>query len=156
MCSARPLLQIELSERLEELEFEVTDRLTMFLCGRTADHRKGVHFLIPEMTSPAAEQCREFRKRLQSLPSLLFEKLIQDVYDEVDRREVGAQWNAVKGVSNLGIYDSKHVAVFLPVCFPRLCHFLSPTRTCPRLGISCGRSWPSTTLASCRRSSWIC
>ncbi|CAD5208118.1 unnamed protein product [Bursaphelenchus xylophilus] len=103
----------DLATRLDELEFAVTDHFSMFLCRQKPDHSTGKHFLIPEMTNPS-EQCKEFRRHLQAIPSTLFEKLCQDVYDEVDRREVQAQWNAVNGLIAVGRYDSKHVAVFLP------------------------------------------
>ncbi|CAD5205753.1 unnamed protein product [Bursaphelenchus okinawaensis] len=103
----------QLAARLDELEFSISDHFSMFLCGRKADHTTGKHFLIPEMANPN-EQSKEFRQNLHKIPPTLCEKLCQDVYDEVDRREVQAQWNAVNGLNSVGRYDSKHVAVFLP------------------------------------------
>jgi hypothetical protein len=87
----------------------------MFLCGRKPDHPKNIHFLIPEMSTQANENIRQFRRQLQTTSCVLFEKLVQDVYDEVDRRETNAQWNAIQTIHSMGLYDSKHVAVFLPV-----------------------------------------
>lgn len=69
--------------RLEELEFEVTDRLSMFLCGRRPEHLKGMHFLIPDLVTHGTEGVKQFRRQLQTTSCVLFEKLIQDVYDEV-------------------------------------------------------------------------
>lgn len=111
--------------RLEELEFEVTDRLSMFLCGRKPEHTNGTHFLIPELATQANENIKQFRRQLQTTSCVLFEKLIQDVYDEIDRRETNAQWTAVQTVHNMGLYDSKHVAVFLPVRLFNFLKFLS-------------------------------
>uniref|UniRef100_A0A914DYF7 Arf-GAP domain-containing protein n=1 Tax=Acrobeloides nanus TaxID=290746 RepID=A0A914DYF7_9BILA len=102
---------IALSERLVELEFEVTDRLTMFLCGRKPDHTKNQHFLIPELTGQATDIVKRYRKQLQHTSNILLEKLFQDVYDEVDRRETEAEWQASQPF-HLGNYQ--HVAVFLP------------------------------------------
>lgn len=65
------------------MEFEVTDRFSMFLCGRRPEHSKGVHFLIPELATQANENVKQFRRQLQTTSCVLFEKLIQDVYDEV-------------------------------------------------------------------------
>ncbi|KAI6208099.1 hypothetical protein M3Y96_00078900 [Aphelenchoides besseyi] len=103
-----------LAARLEELEFEMTDRLSYFLCGRRPEHSKGVHFLIPELVAPINENVRQFRRSLQTTSCVLFEKLVQDVYDEVDRRETSVQWDALKNTSTVGLCDPKHVAVFLP------------------------------------------
>lgn len=77
--------KIELAARLEELQFEVTNRLTMFLCGRRPDHSRQQYFLIPELTGQNTEnmQMNSARRRLRSLPSYYFERIVQDVYDEV-------------------------------------------------------------------------
>ncbi|VDK64482.1 unnamed protein product [Onchocerca ochengi] len=74
----------ELAARLEELQFEVTSRLTMFLCGRRPDHSRQQYFLIPELTGQNTEnvQMKSARRRLRSLPSYYFERIVQDVYDE--------------------------------------------------------------------------
>uniref|UniRef100_A0A183E8L7 GIT domain-containing protein n=1 Tax=Gongylonema pulchrum TaxID=637853 RepID=A0A183E8L7_9BILA len=74
----------ELAARLEELQFEVTNRMTMFLCGRRPDHSKQQYFLIPELTGQNAEtvEMKSARRQLRSLPSYYFERIVQDVYDE--------------------------------------------------------------------------
>ena len=42
---------LDLSERLIECMYEVTDRLTYFLCNRKPDHKNGEHLIIPEWAS---------------------------------------------------------------------------------------------------------
>ena len=41
----------ELAERIVQLEYECTDRLTMYLCGRRAKHDQQQHFVVPEMSA---------------------------------------------------------------------------------------------------------
>lgn len=91
--------------------YEVTDRLTYFLCNRKPDHKSGEHLIIPEWaaTLERSELAFEARNKLQmvrqslylklslwlykkpsvnfQLPNHLLEELASDVYDEVDRRE---------------------------------------------------------------------
>uniref|UniRef100_A0AAF5PHQ3 GTP-ase activating protein for Arf containing protein n=1 Tax=Wuchereria bancrofti TaxID=6293 RepID=A0AAF5PHQ3_WUCBA len=108
---------IELAARLEQLQFEVTNRLTMFLCGRRPDHSKQQYFLIPELAGQCTEnvQMKSARRRLRSLPSYYFERFVQDVYDEVDRRETVAAWNAVtQGIQPFSLGNDHCIAVFLP------------------------------------------
>ncbi|KAL3982297.1 putative GTPase activating protein for Arf family protein [Acanthocheilonema viteae] len=107
----------ELAARLEELQFEVTNRLTMFLCGRRPDHSRQQYFLIPELTrqNTGNMQMKSARQRLRSLPSYYFERIVQDVYDEVDRRETVAAWNAAtQGIQPFSLGNDHCVAVFLP------------------------------------------
>lgn len=83
----------DLAARLIELQHEMTDRLTYYLCGRKPDHGNGQqHFLIPEVSVGQVESSKLARRRLQALTDSAFEKLMQDVYDEVDRREIEAAW----------------------------------------------------------------
>lgn len=35
--------------RLIELMYELTDRLTFYLCGRRPDHKNGINYLIPAL-----------------------------------------------------------------------------------------------------------
>ena len=39
----------EISYRLIELMYELTDRLTFYLCGRRPDHKNGINYLIPAL-----------------------------------------------------------------------------------------------------------
>uniref|UniRef100_A0A3B4ZCV6 G protein-coupled receptor kinase interacting ArfGAP 2a n=1 Tax=Seriola lalandi dorsalis TaxID=1841481 RepID=A0A3B4ZCV6_SERLL len=62
----------DLADRLVEIQYELTDRLAFYLCGR----KPGMH-------------------------NHLFEDLAMDVYDEVDRRETDAVWLATQNHSTL-------------------------------------------------------
>lgn len=98
---------IDLAQRLVECQYELTDRLAYFVCGRKPDHRCNHHFIIPEMADrlvdfgsdmgsrhslDISELAKEAKKMLQALPNNLFEELAMDVYDEVDRRENDEIW----------------------------------------------------------------
>lgn len=106
---------VELANRLDELAFDLTNRLSLFLCGRKPDHQHQQHFLIPELTEKnSLETLRSVRLKIEALPDCAFEKLLQDVYDEVDRRETQAAWMAVnQGKITSG--NEQCVAVFLPL-----------------------------------------
>ncbi|VDK46338.1 unnamed protein product [Anisakis simplex] len=108
----------ELCARLEELQFEVTNRLTMYLCGRRPDHSKKQYFLIPELIGQASQESpmlKTVRKQLRTAPASFFERITQDVYDEVDRRETMAAWNAtMQGLQPIHLGNDQCVAVFLP------------------------------------------
>ncbi|KAK6034030.1 ankyrin repeat protein, partial [Cooperia oncophora] len=105
----------DLANRLDELSFDLTNRLSLFLCGRKPDHQHQQHFLIPELTAKnTVETLRSVRLKIQALPDCAFEKLLQDVYDEVDRRETQAAWMAMnQGKITSG--NEQCVAVFLPL-----------------------------------------
>ncbi|TKS84476.1 ARF GTPase-activating protein GIT2 [Collichthys lucidus] len=68
----------ELAERLVEIQYELTDRLTFYLCGRR-----------PVQFNPFETGQKKFCFMLQ-LSNHQFEELAMDVYDEVDRRETDA------------------------------------------------------------------
>ncbi|XP_034047913.1 ARF GTPase-activating protein GIT2b isoform X6 [Thalassophryne amazonica] len=108
----------ELAERLVEIQYELTDRLTFYLCGRRPDHRNAQHFIIPQMADrnnslDLSEFAKAAKKKLQSLSNHQFEELAMDVYDEVDRRETDAVWLATQNHSTL-VTDTT-VVPFLPV-----------------------------------------
>ncbi|XP_063359782.1 ARF GTPase-activating protein Git isoform X1 [Cydia amplana] len=101
----------ELAARMVELVYEATDRLIQFLTGARPDHATGKHFAVPrasdahEMTDVA----KAARGKLQLLPNHLFEELVMDIYDEIDRRETEAIWQTSgTGLERCGV-------VFLPV-----------------------------------------
>lgn len=107
---------LDLFERLVECMYEITDRLTYFLCNKKPDHKNGEHLIIPEWASTLErnEIAFEARNKLHmvnktyfqsfflfieqekkkkiyfQLPNHLLEELASDVYDEVDRRETDA------------------------------------------------------------------
>ncbi|KAF6277902.1 GIT ArfGAP 2 [Rhinolophus ferrumequinum] len=106
----------ELAERLVEIQYELTDRLAFYLCGRKPDHKNGQHFIIPQMADSSldlSELAKAAKKKLQSLSNHLFEELAMDVYDEVDRRETDAVWLATQNHSTL--VTETTVVPFLPV-----------------------------------------
>lgn len=80
-----------IAERLLEATYEVTDRLSYFLTGKKPDHSSGNHLLIPDQnSSEISEQLKIARGKLQLIPNKMFEELVMDLYDEVDRRETEA------------------------------------------------------------------
>uniref|UniRef100_A0A8C6TU81 G protein-coupled receptor kinase interacting ArfGAP 1 n=1 Tax=Neogobius melanostomus TaxID=47308 RepID=A0A8C6TU81_9GOBI len=95
MDYARQAGHIDLAERLVECQYELTDRLAFYLCGRRPDHKNG-HYIIPQM-----------------LNNRLFEELAMDVYDEVDRRENDAVWLTTQNHSTL--VTERSAVPFLPV-----------------------------------------
>ncbi|KAM9541227.1 ARF GTPase-activating protein GIT2-like isoform 6-T6 [Salvelinus alpinus] len=106
----------ELADRLVEIQYELTDRLAFYLCGRRPDHRNGQHFIIPQMADGSldlSEFAKAAKKKLQSLTNHQFEELAMDVYDEVDRRETDAVWLVTQNHSTL-VTDTTLVP-FLPV-----------------------------------------
>nr|KAF6465256.1 GIT ArfGAP 2 [Rousettus aegyptiacus] len=108
----------ELAERLVEIQYELTDRLAFYLCGRKPDHKNGQHFIIPQMAErrlslDLSDLAKAAKKKLQSLSNHLFEELAMDVYDEVDRRETDAVWLATQNHSTL--VTETTVVPFLPV-----------------------------------------
>ncbi|XP_077298058.1 ARF GTPase-activating protein GIT1 isoform X2 [Arctopsyche grandis] len=109
--SARLGGHFELADRMVELVYEVTDRLSYHLCNKKPDHLNGQHYIgfdkieSHEMTDVA----KAARGKLQLLPNHLFEELIMDIYDEVDRRECEAVWvTSAMGLERFGV-------AFLPV-----------------------------------------
>ncbi|XP_023814243.1 ARF GTPase-activating protein GIT2 isoform X3 [Oryzias latipes] len=108
----------DLADRLVEIQYELTDRLAFYLCGRKPDHKNGQHFIVPQMADRSisvdlSELAKAAKRKLQSLSNHLFEELAMDVYDEVDRRETDAVWLATQNHSTL--VTETAVVPFLPV-----------------------------------------
>ncbi|XP_041718224.1 ARF GTPase-activating protein GIT2 isoform X9 [Coregonus clupeaformis] len=106
----------DLADRLVEIQYELTDRLAFYLCGRKPNHKNGHHFIVPQMADSSldlSELAKTAKKKLQSLSNHLFEELAMDVYDEVDRRETDAVWLATQNHSTL--VTETTVVPFLPV-----------------------------------------
>ncbi|XP_041718230.1 ARF GTPase-activating protein GIT2 isoform X14 [Coregonus clupeaformis] len=105
----------DLADRLVEIQYELTDRLAFYLCGRKPNHKNGHHFIVPQMADSLdlSELAKTAKKKLQSLSNHLFEELAMDVYDEVDRRETDAVWLATQNHSTL--VTETTVVPFLPV-----------------------------------------
>ncbi|TMS36089.1 hypothetical protein L596_003344 [Steinernema carpocapsae] len=111
----------DLALRLEELQFEITDRLSLFLCGRRPDHSRQVHFLVPELLGNFQQrmtpdgEIAKVRREMSKLSGVQLEKIAQDIYDEVDRRDVVRAWNATHNLTqNIDHGVDQFVAVFLP------------------------------------------
>ncbi|KAG8450444.1 hypothetical protein GDO86_002922 [Hymenochirus boettgeri] len=104
----------ELADRLVECQYELTDRLAFYLCGRKPDHKNG-HYIIPQMADSLdlSELAKAAKKKLQALSNRLFEELAMDVYDEVDRRENDAVWLTTQNHSTL--VTERSAVPFLPV-----------------------------------------
>ncbi|XP_038059624.1 ARF GTPase-activating protein GIT2-like isoform X1 [Patiria miniata] len=106
---------LELAERLVQCQYELTDRLTFYVCSKRPDHLGGQHFLIPEMADSSldrSEAAEQARKKLQALSNHLFEELAMDVYDEVDRRELDAIWASLQKPNFIG---ADRTVLFLPL-----------------------------------------
>lgn len=114
MDYARQAGHIDLAERLVECQYELTDRLAFYLCGRRPDHKNG-HYIIPQMADSLdlSELAKAAKKKLQALNNRLFEELAMDVYDEVDRRENDAVWLTTQNHSTL--VTERSAVPFLPV-----------------------------------------
>uniref|UniRef100_A0A667Y505 GIT ArfGAP 1 n=1 Tax=Myripristis murdjan TaxID=586833 RepID=A0A667Y505_9TELE len=116
MDYARQAGQVELAERLVECQYELTDRLAFYLCGRRPDHKNG-HYIIPQMADRYGPQhmclyaCVTIS--IYRLNNRLFEELAMDVYDEVDRRENDAVWLTTQNHSTL--VTERSAVPFLPV-----------------------------------------
>uniref|UniRef100_A0A3B3ZLQ7 Arf-GAP domain-containing protein n=1 Tax=Periophthalmus magnuspinnatus TaxID=409849 RepID=A0A3B3ZLQ7_9GOBI len=103
MDYAKQAGNVDLAERLVECQYELTDRLAFYLCGRRPDHKNG-HYIIPQMW---------FVPLFSQLNNRLFEELAMDVYDEVDRRENDAVWLTTQNHSTL--VTERSAVPFLPV-----------------------------------------
>lgn len=91
-----------IADRLIEATYEVTDRLTHFLCGKKPDHSTSNHLLIPDQgCNEISEQLKIARGKLQLVPNKMFEELVMDLYDEVNLKK-----NKYK--KNLNFYNSKY------------------------------------------------
>uniref|UniRef100_A0A4W5KM16 G protein-coupled receptor kinase interacting ArfGAP 2a n=1 Tax=Hucho hucho TaxID=62062 RepID=A0A4W5KM16_9TELE len=102
----------DLADRLVEIQYELTDRLAFYLCGRKPGKLSRFTFSIYSSLD-LSELAKAAKKKLQSLSNHLFEELAMDVYDEVDRRETDAVWLATQNHSTL-VTDTT-VVPFLPV-----------------------------------------
>ncbi|EDV90859.1 GH24972 [Drosophila grimshawi] len=107
-----------IAERLLDAMYDVTDRLIVFMGGKKPDHACGRHLIIPDTNSgEISEQLKIARGKLQLVPNKMFEELVMDLYDEVDRRECEAIWST-------STLNAEHATVpFLPAN-----PFLSATR----------------------------
>nr|NP_001121597.1 zinc finger protein Ci-ArfGAP-3 [Ciona intestinalis]FAA00096.1 TPA: zinc finger protein [Ciona intestinalis] len=104
----------ELADRLVELQYELSDRLSYFVWGLKPDHKTRNHYAMPKVRDNGVGL--DGRKRLQALSNQIFEELAMDVYDEVDRRETELIWQQHKQSGGKVAPTADHVAVpFLTV-----------------------------------------
>eukprot|EP00088_Acartia_fossae_P047899 TRINITY_DN5206_c0_g1_i3.p1 TRINITY_DN5206_c0_g1~~TRINITY_DN5206_c0_g1_i3.p1 ORF type:complete len:797 (-),score=157.50 TRINITY_DN5206_c0_g1_i3:147-2498(-) len=96
-----------LANRLNNAQYELTDRISYYLCTKRPDHNGNNHYLIPEQSG---EQPKVARKKMTGLNNKVFEDLAIDVYDEVDRRETDTIWSRLEPNSQNSI-----VIPFLPL-----------------------------------------
>ena len=47
---AKSISYNQVADRLLELQFELTDELSFYLCHKRPDHKTGKHFLIPDLS----------------------------------------------------------------------------------------------------------
>ncbi|XP_026674278.1 ARF GTPase-activating protein GIT1 isoform X2 [Ceratina calcarata] len=102
---------VELSDRMTECMYEVTDRLTYYVCSHKPNHKLDEHIIVPDCASllEQSDLCLEGRNKLRMLSNHLLEELAMDVYDEVDRRENEEVWFAT------ATSPEKCTVPFLPV-----------------------------------------
>ncbi|CAF3403206.1 unnamed protein product [Rotaria socialis] len=103
----------DLADRLIELQYELTDRLTCFIGGKRPNHKTNQHIVLPELNDnfDNSSQTLAARQKLQQLPNSIFEDLAMDVFDEVERRELKTIWHAQVDQELIPL----HVVPFLPV-----------------------------------------
>jgi len=112
-----------LAARITAAHYDLSDRLSYYLCQKLPDHAGGQHFLIPGDPGTAhppgqrLDELKVAKRKLQGLNNSVFEELTIDVYDEVDRRETDAIWNAVgtSGGGSNGKLPAAAIIPFLPV-----------------------------------------
>lgn len=110
----------QMCERLYELQYELTDELSYFLCNKRPDHKTGKHFLLP--SSPSAENSSaspeelsiNTKYKLQQLSDDLFEELCKDIYDEMDRRQIESIW---KCTVNANLVNEAIPFLMIKSCF---------------------------------------
>lgn len=74
LCSCSDAGYKDVGNRLLESQYEVTDRMSYYLCERKPDHLSGQHFLIPEMSDAIdsnSEAARNAKRKLQVVDSFI-------------------------------------------------------------------------------------
>uniref|UniRef100_A0A0N5A3F5 Arf-GAP domain-containing protein n=1 Tax=Parastrongyloides trichosuri TaxID=131310 RepID=A0A0N5A3F5_PARTI len=86
---------MELLSRLLELEFEISDKISWFLCGKMPSHDKNCHFLIPDIVgSHLTEKQKRVLMKYTNQNNESFASISQDIFDEVERRINEKIWYA--------------------------------------------------------------
>ena len=92
----------DIYDRLLAAPYLVTDRLYFFVSGKRVNHESGQHILFPieKQASPSIIGVTNNRQNsLESLSNRVFEELVKDVFDEVDRRETNQSMCSVKAMT---------------------------------------------------------
>merc|ERR1712136_429535 len=84
----------DLADRIVELQYELTDRMTFYVCKSRPDHKARKHYILSQTRNNGVGA--DGKRRLQALSNQIFEELAMDVYDEIDRRETEKLWQEVK------------------------------------------------------------
>ena len=111
--------------RLTNAQYELSDRLSYFLCQKRPDHFSSgsSHFLVPEVAvvggNERSDEYKVAKRKLQGLNNSVFEELTIDIYDEVDRRETDAVWNTTETL-NLSLSTSSSTSKLPSVMIPFL------------------------------------
>ncbi|KAL4091738.1 hypothetical protein QTP88_026384 [Uroleucon formosanum] len=85
----------DINERLNDNMYEVLDVLSMYVFGRKAEHKNEVHMIPFDLNDECVKQESDQQQaiqKMQQLPNYLFEDLVLDVFDEIDRRETEKIW----------------------------------------------------------------
>ncbi|VVC45781.1 Hypothetical protein CINCED_3A007521 [Cinara cedri] len=100
----------DINERLNDCMYEVLDVLSMYVFGRKPNHKNEEHMinLDPNDENVKDNDQPEAVKKMQQLPNYLFEDLILDVFDEIDRRATEKIWQNKNSQSHMSV-------PFLPV-----------------------------------------
>jgi G protein-coupled receptor kinase interacting protein 2 len=83
----------DISDRLMTAPHVVTDRLYVFLTGKRSVTESG-----PNISYPIGGHSSD-KNALQGLTDPVFEELVKDVYDEVDRRETNESLSSLKAMT---------------------------------------------------------
>uniref|UniRef100_A0A2S2PZ11 ARF GTPase-activating protein GIT2 n=1 Tax=Sipha flava TaxID=143950 RepID=A0A2S2PZ11_9HEMI len=100
----------DIEERLNDNLYEVLDVLSVYVYGRKAEHKNGEHMVNFDLNDDSIldSDQQDAIKKMQQLPNYLFEDLILDVFDEIDRRETEKIWQNKNSQGHMSI-------PFLPV-----------------------------------------
>uniref|UniRef100_A0A0K0FBN1 Arf-GAP domain-containing protein n=1 Tax=Strongyloides venezuelensis TaxID=75913 RepID=A0A0K0FBN1_STRVS len=83
----------DLLTRLLEIEFEISDRISWFLCRKMPNHDRNSHFLIPDIVgSQLTDKQRMVIKKYVNQNNELFCSISQDIFDEIERRTNEKIW----------------------------------------------------------------
>ncbi|OAF66989.1 hypothetical protein A3Q56_05227 [Intoshia linei] len=81
---------LELGQRMHEINYELTDSITHYLCNETPTHRNSCDFIVPKIIEDNKEidvqKKQKSLEKIKSMNSQHFLDLATDIYDECIRR----------------------------------------------------------------------